>query len=68
MYTFNIPKMSCGGCVNAIKNAILRVDESANVEINLPTKTVTVRTDHSEEDIIQAMSNAGYKPMVGTLD
>lgn len=62
MYTFNVPNMSCGGCVNTIKNAILRVDESAVVEVNLSTKTVDVRTEYSEKDIIQAMSTAGYKP------
>ena len=62
MYTFNVPKMSCGGCVNTIKKAILQVDSNAVVEVNLSTKNVDVRTDHSEEDIIQAMSDAGYKP------
>jgi len=55
MYTFNVPKMSCGGCVNTIKKAILQVDSNAVVEVNLSTKNVNVRTDHSEEDIIQAM-------------
>ena len=62
MYTFNVPKMSCGGCVNTIKKAILQVDSNAVVEVNLSTKNVNVRTDHSEEDIIQAMSDTGYKP------
>jgi len=63
MYTFNVPKMSCGGCVNTIKKAILQVDEKAVVEVNLPTKTVTVNTAISKETIIKAMSDAGYKPL-----
>lgn len=54
--------MSCGGCVSTIKKAILQADESAVVEVNMSTKTVEVRTNHSEEEIIQAMSDAGYKP------
>lgn len=62
MYTFNVPKMSCGGCVNTIKKAILQVDSNAVVEANLPTKTVTVNTAISEEVIIKAMSDAGYHP------
>ena len=64
MYTFNVPKMSCGGCVNTIKKAILQVDERAVVEVSLPTKTVSVQTGSSEEVIIKAMSDAGYKPLL----
>lgn len=62
MYTFNVPKMSCAGCVNTIKNAILKIDKNAVVEANLPTKTVTVNTAISEDFIIKAMSDAGYHP------
>ncbi|PPC91344.1 MAG: heavy metal transporter [Methylotenera sp.] len=64
MYTFNVPKMSCGGCVNTIRTAILQVDENAVVEVSLPTKTVSVQTGSSEEVIIKAMSDAGYKPLL----
>jgi len=64
MYTFNVPKISCGGCVNTIRAAILQVDESAVVEVSLPTKTVSVHTGSSEEVIIKAMSDAGYKPLL----
>ncbi len=62
MYTFNVPKMSCGGCVNTIKKAILQVDNNAVVEANLPTKTVTVNTVMSKETVVKAMSDAGYHP------
>ena len=64
MYTFNVPKMSCGGCVNKIRTAILQVDENAVVEVSLPTITVSVQTGSSEEVIIKAMSDAGYKPLL----
>lgn len=64
MYMFNVPKMSCAGCVNTIRKAILIVDKSAVVEASLPTKTVSVQTDNSVEDIIKAMSDAGYKPLL----
>lgn len=62
MYTFNVPKMSCAGCVNTIKNAIMKIDKNAIVEVNLSTKTVDVQTNRAEEDITQAISDAGYKP------
>jgi copper chaperone len=62
MYTFNVPRMSCAGCVNTIKNAILKIDNNAIVEVDLSTKTVDVQTNFAEEEIIQAMTDAGYKP------
>jgi len=62
MYTFIVPRMSRGGCVNTIKRAILQADEDAAVEVDLSTKKVRVQTGNSEESIIKAMSDAGYKP------
>lgn len=62
MYTFRVPKMRCEGCINAIKQAILAVDETAIVLMDLPTKTVIVQTPKAEEIIIKAMSDAGYQP------
>ena len=54
--------MSCAGCVNTIKNAILKIDNNAIVEVDFSTKTVDVQTNFAEEEIIQAMTDAGYKP------
>lgn len=63
MYTFNVPKMSCGGCVNTIKKAIMQLDQNAVIEVDLASRKVNVQSDISEEAITEAMSNAGYKPM-----
>ena len=62
MYTFKVPKMSCGGCVNTIKKAILHVDEAAIIEIDLPTRTVSIQTNLPEETIFNAISDTGYQP------
>jgi copper chaperone len=62
MYTFKIPKMSCGGCVNSIKNAIKKVDDEANVEADISTKTVKIVTTISHKEIVEAMISAGYQP------
>jgi len=64
MYTFHVPKMSCGGCVNGIKNAIKKVDDNALVEADLSTKTVTIETTISDTAIVRAMTDAGYPPML----
>lgn len=62
MYTFHIPKMSCGGCVNSIKNAIKKVDDEAIIEADLSTKTLKVETDMSIVSIVKAMTDAAYAP------
>lgn len=64
MFTFHIPKMSCGGCVNSIKNAIKKVDDEANVEADLTTRTVKIETAISEVEIVKALTDAGYQPML----
>ncbi|CAN1510210.1 CopZ Copper chaperone [Methylophilaceae bacterium] len=64
MFTFHIPKMSCGGCVNSIKNAIKKVDDEANVEADLTTRIVKIETAISEVEIVKALTDAGYQPML----
>lgn len=60
MYTFHIPKMSCGGCVNNIKNAIKKIDDEAVVETDLSSRTVKIETTSAEIQILTALTNAGY--------
>jgi len=62
MYTFKVPKMSCGGCANTITNALRQVDEAAVIEINLADKIVKIDSPKAETDLALAMTNAGYPP------
>lgn len=62
MYTFHIPKMSCGGCINNIKNAIKKVDDEAIIEADLATKMIKVETDMPIENIAKTLTDARYAP------
>jgi copper chaperone len=62
MYTFKVPKMSCGGCANTITNALRQVDEAAMIEINLADKIVKIDSPKTEAEFALAMTNAGYPP------
>ncbi|MDZ4097265.1 MAG: heavy-metal-associated domain-containing protein [Methylophilaceae bacterium] len=62
MYTFKVPKMSCGGCANTITNALRQVDEAAIIEINLADKIVKIDSLKAETELALAMTNAGYPP------
>ena len=52
--------MSCGGCANNITKAVKNKDENALVEIDLQAKIVKVESAQSEQEIANAITNAGY--------
>lgn len=60
MYTFKIPKMNCGGCVNTIKAALMKLDEEALINVDLPSKQVMITTDISVETIKSTLAQVGY--------
>lgn len=62
MYTFHVPKMSCGGCASNIKKAIEKLDSHAYIEFDLATKTVKVETNVAIAEIKKVMTDAGYQP------
>lgn len=53
-------KMSCGGCLNTITNAIRTVDAKATVHGDPKTKTVLVETQAAESAIKTAIAQVGY--------
>lgn len=55
-----VPKMSCGGCVNTITNAIKTVDASATVHGDPTTKIVVVETESPESAIKTAIAQVSY--------
>jgi copper chaperone len=54
--------MVCGGCANAIKNAFGRVDGVTNVEVDVPTKRVSVEHESTvtRADIVKVLDDAGF--------
>ena len=57
---FSIPDMSCGHCVKAITQALHLFDPVATLNINLPTRTITVQTTQDRQAIATALTEAGY--------
>ena len=58
---FEVAGMSCGHCVNAVKNAVQTVDPQASVTVDLETGHVDVASEQARSDIVAAIENAGYK-------
>jgi copper chaperone len=62
MYQFNVSDMTCGHCVSAVTRAVKGVDSRASVEISLAEKRVTVRSSLPQQEIAEAIQDAGYTP------
>lgn len=65
MITFEIPNMSCGHCVRAITEAVQGVDAQAKVEAALPEHRVQVDSQAPREQLVAALTEAGYAPSAG---
>ena len=55
-----IEGMSCGHCVEHVKEALEEVKGIESVEVSLEEKCATIVGDATEEDIKQAIDEAGY--------
>lgn len=60
MYTFQVEKMSCGGCAGRVTKAIRQVDSAAQVDVDLPDKLVRVKSDADVNVLAAAIAQAGY--------
>lgn len=57
------PDIECDGCANSIKRALGKVPGVSDVQVDIPTKTVTVQHDESQAPqaaITAALDKAGF--------
>ena len=60
---FKATQMRCGGCANKVKRLLTGVEGVSNVEVDLPTKVVTVSYDKaktSPEKMVEAFKTINY--------
>lgn len=61
---FRIDNMTCGGCARSVTATIKDLDENARVEINVDTKLVEVESTVGEAEIVAALIEDGFPPVV----
>ena len=61
MMNFSVLGMTCGGCARAVTNAVQRVDENANVDVNLGAKRVSIESSADPKLFESAIEEAGYE-------
>ena len=57
---FTVPDMTCGHCIATVTRAIKDLDAAAEVNADLGTKTVRVKTALSAPLVSKALEEAGY--------
>ena len=60
MYELKVEGMTCGGCATSVKRAVQAIDANAQVDVDLPTKSVKVSTSAELEAVKAAVEDAGY--------
>lgn len=61
MLRFQVEGMSCGHCAQAVTQAVQEIDASAEVTIDLASKTVDVRSSATSASVAEAIRRAGYE-------
>ena len=62
--TLRIEKMHCGSCAKRVTNAILGVEPSADIKIDIEGRTVIVAPAAKAEEMLSALEAAGYPAVV----
>ncbi|MDR5794217.1 heavy-metal-associated domain-containing protein [Caballeronia sp. LZ008] len=57
---FYVKEIACGGCAQTVRRAIAQVDDVAQVNVDVASKTVEVESTVSEQMIKDALESAGY--------
>ncbi len=59
---FHIETMTCGGCARGVTKAIQNVDATAKVTADPPSRRVEVVTSAPRDQIVAALTEAGFAP------
>lgn len=57
---FEVENIKCGGCMNSIKTALLKLDGVTEVSIDKEIDTVTVTGTVNREDVVNKLNDLGY--------
>ena len=62
MIEFTLPDMTCGHCASTVTKTLKTADPACEVRIDLPTKNVQVQSAQERQQLVQALTEAGYAP------
>lgn len=60
MLQFTVPGMTCGGCANAIRKALVAVPGITAIQADPPDRRLAVEGDVGADLIVRTLADAGY--------
>lgn len=66
MYEFKVQGMTCRSCASAMKKSIMTLDPNVDLEVNLVTQTVKVKTVKTQSEVAVLIEEAGFPVLQAT--
>ena len=60
IHKIEVENIKCGGCMNSIKTALLKIENVDEVTINKETDTITINSSKDRVVFVNALSHLGY--------
>ena len=60
IHTIEVENIKCGGCMNSIKTALMKIDGVSNVEIDKDKELITLDAAVERELLTSTLSGLGY--------
>ena len=60
IHKIEVENIKCGGCLNSIKMALLKIENVTEVEIDKESDTITINADNDRTVFVSTLSKLGY--------
>lgn len=60
IHKIEVENIKCGGCMNSIKTALLKIEKVNEVAIDKETDTITIDADNDRAVLVNTLSSLGY--------
>jgi copper chaperone CopZ len=59
-HKIEVENIKCGGCMNSIKTALLKIENVTEFEIDKDADTITINSNLDRAVFVNTLSNLGY--------
>ena len=60
IHKIEVENIKCGGCMNSIKKALLKIENVTGVAIDKEIDTITIDADNDRAVFVNTLSSLGY--------